>query len=548
MDLASEGDLPEEASVPQESQVPPSPSIEDQKQENVEWSPAFQEFVQALERITAPEEKIFFGLQFMRQAISQEGHPHFREFWESRRLILPLFKEALNPAIRSRLWNEYIELTLEARRLKTVFEEQSSFAMEQIDLALQSLEKDWGELESRLAAGNAIEWPKAALSIAPKAALYDRLQRELDFLNILVSRLHALRKEVIKTDMRIRFKTRFFKRLSTLGDQAFPRRKKLIDQVSDEFMASVEHFAKSHFQEGGAIVGAPYYELKEEIKALQGMAKMLTLHSQAFNSTRMLLSQCWDKIREAEKEYRQMAQQKRQISLEACQPIQAKITELSTRAQGMMLRDLDREIDEIVRQMRELSLDRGDVQFLRAELAKLREPHLAVQREQAEKARLAEQERLRLRQERMKKVQAEISLLMHEESPRELPELLQKFEELSLEVKQLDLLKGEKQQLERDLRGLKDFIAEQKEQALLKLSDDERKTLENYRLALQQKRERRQEIKEHLDNYRKALGSSHLDFEKAMLYRELVEKEKELLEKTNAGIEELEQKIAEIEK
>jgi DnaJ-class molecular chaperone len=79
------------------------------------------------------------------------------------------------------------------------------------------------------------------------------------------------------------------------------------------------------------------------------------------------------------------------------------------------------------------------------------------------------------------------------------------------------------------------------------LSDDDLKTLENLRTILSQKKERRQEIKEQLETYRKSLGSSNLDFEKAMLHRELVDQEKERLEKANSGIAEIEQKIDALE-
>lgn len=64
---------------------------------------------------------------------------------------------------------------------------------------------------------------------------------------------------------------------------------------------------------------------------------------------------------------------------------------------------------------------------------------------------------------------------------------------------------------------------------------------------MQQRKERRQEIKQQLEIYRKALGGSNLDFEKAMHYQELVQQEKERLDKANAAIEEIEQKIAELE-
>ena len=141
----------------------------------------------------------------MRGSISQEGSPRFREFWESRRLVLPFFKENLNPAIRAKLWGEYVELTVEARRLKEILEEQSAFAMEQIDLAIQAIEGDLSNFENLLGQQGDISFPEVSQTILQKADVYNRIQRELNLLNTLASRLNGLRKEIIKTDMRIRF-------------------------------------------------------------------------------------------------------------------------------------------------------------------------------------------------------------------------------------------------------------------------------------------------------------------------------------------------------
>src|SRR5579864_6355183 len=93
-----------DSSDPAGSDREPISSTEERSKE----SPVFQEFSEKLFALPTPEEKVAHGLQFMRSSISQEGSPHFREFWEARRLVLPCFRENLNPAIRSKLWGEYI--------------------------------------------------------------------------------------------------------------------------------------------------------------------------------------------------------------------------------------------------------------------------------------------------------------------------------------------------------------------------------------------------------------------------------------------------------
>jgi len=509
-------------------------------------SAAFQEFSEKFAPLPTPEEKVAFGLEFMRSSISQEGSPRFREFWEARRQILACFKENLNPAIRSKLWGDYVELTVEARRLKEILEEQSAFAMEQIDLAIQSIEADLSNFETLLEQTGPFSFPGRCETIAHKSEAYAEIQRELNLLNTLASRLNALRKEVVKTDMRIRFKAKFFKRLSELGDKVFPKRKELIEKVSAEFERDVDQFVAKHFQ-GGEAVGAPYYALREEIKSLQGMAKVFTLSSGAFNRTRLKLSECWDLVRVLEKEHKKEVFEKKQASSEQRAAFDQKIEALKPRAPEMSLRDLDKEIDEILKEMRNVSLHRDDVRYLRDELSKLRAPHVAAQEQKARELEEAEKEALRVKRERIAQIKEEAAALQKEGAKLDLDPYQARFEDLIARIEGLGLAKLEKQQLDRMLRPLKDLLADKKEQSLLNLSDDDRKTLENLKTVLQQKKERRQEIKELLEAHRKTLGSSGLDFEKAIHLREVIDQEKERLEKANAGIQEIEDKISELE-
>jgi len=511
-----------------------------------EMSHAFKQFAEKISSLPTPEEKIAHGLQFMRSSISQEGSPRFREFWEARKLMLPCFKENINTAVRSKLWGEYVELTVEARRLKEILEEQSAFAMEQIDLAIDALEKDVQNFEALLGQAGEIKFPDNCQTVRQKSTTYNKIQRELNLLNTLASRLNGLRKEILKTEMRIRFKTKFFKRLSELGDHIFPKRKDLIDAISGEFEKDVESFVSRHFRDG-SVVGAPYYALREEIKALQGMSKILTLSSGSFSRTRLKLSECWDQVKALEKEHKKEVNLKRHASSEQRQALLAKIEELGTRSAEMELKDLDQAIEEISQEMRSVDLHRDDVRSLRDELFKLRAPHLSAIEQKAKELELAEKEKIRLKREQVVNVKERISFLIKEGSRLEVEELSNAFAEVKQQLEQLDVSKMEKQQIERSLRPLRDLVADRNESSLLHLTDDQRQNLENLRTVLQQKKKRRQEIKEQLESYRKALGGSGLDFEKAMLYREQADQEKDLLEKANAGIEEIEKKIAEFE-
>jgi hypothetical protein len=524
------------------TETPPESSQRDMREE----SPLFKEFTEKMASLPTPEERIALGLQFMRSSISQEGSPRFREFWEGRRLILSFFKENLNPAIRSNLWNEYVELTVEARRLKEILEEQSAFAMEQIDLAIKAIEKDVEGFQELLKNAGEIPFAERCETIRQKTATYSQIQKELNLLNTLASRLNSLRKEIIKTDMRIRFKTKFFKRLSELGDHIFPKRKELIEAISSEFEKDVGHFVEKHFK-GNEVVGAPYFAIREEIKALQGMAKVFTLNSGVFTRTRLTLSECWDKVKVLEKEHKKEMLEKKQVSSEQREAIQAKIDALKPKALEMSSHDLTREIDTLSQEIRDTFLQRDDVRFLREELYKLREPQRAAQEQKAKELLEIEKEKLRVKKEQIAALKDRIALLVKEAPQMELEALHQSFAEIESELAKLDISKIEKQQIERTLRPLKDLIADKKENSLLNLSEDDKKVFENLKMILQQRIKRRQEIKDQLEVYRKALGGSNLDFEKAIQYQELIEQEKERLEKANAAIKEIEQKIADLE-
>jgi hypothetical protein len=511
-----------------------------------EKTAAFREFEEKLKAMATSEEKIALGLSFMRTSISQEGTPRFREFWEARREVLPQFKTNINPSVRSKLWSEYVELTVEARRLKEILEEQSAFAIEQIDLAIAALEGEIGNFGALVAGAEEIQFSEQSPTIQAKSAVYNQLQRELNLLNTLASRLNGLRKEIVKTDMRIRFKTKFFKRLSTVGDQIFPKRKVLIEQISAEFERDVELFVSRHFKDG-QIVGAPYFSLREEIKALQGMAKVFTLSSAVFNRTRLKLSECWDQIKVVEKEHKKEIHAKKQVSQENRDVIEKKIEELASRTAEMDLPTLDLAIEEMHKEMRQVELARSDVFALKDKLTALRAPYFAAEQEKARAMEEFEREKIRLKREKISQLKDKMTHLLKDGLKLEAPVLEEAYAAVKEEIKQSGATKTDQQQFDRLLRQLKDLVADAKANALMNLSEGDREALDNLRTLLEQKKQRRQEIKEQVEQYRKAVGSSNLDFEKGMQIRELMDQEKELLEKTNSSIEEIEQKIAEFE-
>jgi hypothetical protein len=291
-----------------------------------------ENFLKHIGELPNPEEKLRECIDFMRNALAQQGSANFRGFWEIRKFCLPLFKDPIAAAIRSQLWTAYIDLTREGRRLKNLFDEESAFAVEQIDLAIQSLEEEvkgyHAHLEEILEKMPSIEFPGELPSIEDHYTLYQKLQKQLNLLNLYASKINSLRKELIHTEMRIRQKNKFFQRLSQLGDQVFPARKELIQTISTAFIEDVTAFREAYFGEETfqeEKIRRAVFFLRAEIKNLQAVAKILTLNTHAFSTMRQLLSGCWDKLKGMEKELRKEYAEHKQKSSENAMLIQERI-------------------------------------------------------------------------------------------------------------------------------------------------------------------------------------------------------------------------------
>jgi hypothetical protein len=126
-------------------------------------------------------------------------------------------------------------------------------------------------------------------------------------------------------------------------------------------------------------------------------------------------------------------------------------------------------------------------------------------------------------------------------------QLLIKKEEFHKQLTLLVTTHAERELLEHALKEFRDRIHEKKERAIASLSPEERNSLQNLQLRLDDLDVQKHEIRKQLEVYRSALAGSGFDIEKAMKLRELFSQEKAHLEKINAAIEELEEKIDELE-
>lgn len=545
---ASQPVEPEQKDAAQSSASSEEPAPQEKKESRpVKPSPEWDHFQEVLVAAQSSEEKLTTIVDFMEMSLAQAGTPNFRNFWEARKLCIDLFKEQINPAVRSQLWERYSELSKEARRLKELLDKETAFAVEQIDMAIGALEGELDLFDEELERQELVHLEEQCEALEHRSDFYAAIQRELTLLNTFAGRINGLRKELIKTDMRIRQKNKFFQRLSAAGDRVFPRRKELIKEVSEAFIEDVDHFVGSRFND--APVRGPLFKYREEIKALQGIAKHLTLNTHAFTHTRKALSQCWDKIKDQDKERKQFRAQKKAVFVENMAVIEKSIEEfVEEYSQGeMSLEAAQKSLGQIVSNMRQIELGREEVTALKEKLAEARKPiDEKLEAEEAER-RAKEEERRKQVQEQVEGVEGRIAELLAGTEEMEVEAILAAKQELMKTVSSLPVARLEKQRLETLLKPLKDVIADKKEKALLNLSDDDRQALSQLRQLLEERQNRRKEIQESLDHARRSQKASGLDFEQAFALQEQIQEERVRLEKVNQGISEVEKQVREFE-
>ncbi|KPK32328.1 MAG: hypothetical protein AMS24_04455 [Chlamydiae bacterium SM23_39] len=500
--------------------------MNDQVKEEIE------RFIEDFEKSQISEEKLKISISFMKSAISKEGDPDFKGFWEAKKRSLIVFKDPLRPFIRLQFWKQYVDLVSQAKKLKKILEEKICFEVEQIEIAIEELKKEVENFNDILEKMVDVDFPKSEF-IDYKKDEYKVIQKNLNLLNTFAARVNMLRKEILKMDIRVSIKSKFLKRLSIIGNEIFPKRKDLIKKISQQFLKDIEEFVEVF------LVPKKYllYILKNEIKALQSLAKILTINTKTFSQVRLKLSKWWDKIKVLEK-------QNLQDKKKNYERVKEEVNKLLEDSKNLSLKELENGKIKILKFMRTVNLSKVDVDKLKKNIDSILSP--------------AQQEIQRLEQEKIKKIQkkrdeierikGDIQKLIEKEEVYDIEEISEEKEKIINSIEALDLNKIEKQVLDRVLRPLKDIIIKKKEKALLELSEDQIKSIKQMKQILIDRENRKREIKKQIEKYRKALGGSGFDFEQAMMHRKMLDIEKERLGKIDKSIMEIKEKIEKIEK
>lgn len=484
----------------------------------VEKEKIIESFFTELKNINKPDEKIRFCLDFMKEALSQNKKANYKAFWEGKNKCLEAFKEDLSPYVREKFWNEYLEINNQAQFLKSLLEKEADFAKEQIEIAIDAIAKDIDHLKLLADKSIDIDFP---LINKKNLSSYQNYQKSLKIINTLCSKISSLRKELMETAIRFKEKNLFFKRLSFFGDVVYPQRKELMQKVSDLFEEEVKAFVDAF---SNTKKDVRYYQLKEEIKCYQSTAKLLSLNVSTFSSTRKLLASLWDKVKVLDDERKTEFSEKKEMFSKNRELVQEKMDCLAKMIakEGSSDEIVLNEIAQILLFMKKRELLPRDVRDFKKDL------HSKEEEIAGKKAAISKKQKEEVLQKLLDLKNEALSLLKDN------------FDRQTLEQKSLEIQeKVEAYNLSASDRELLcDVLATAK--PLKEINSSSLDCLETQKENLVQ-------VKGRIKRYRRFLGESMLDFEKAFIYQELLEKEKSLFEQIEKSIEKIEVETLDLE-
>lgn len=511
--------------------------------EETEYEPG--QFREALNALESPIQRVRLCIVVMRQSLSKPNYPAFVLFWEAKKSALESFKEISTPTVRSALWEEYIELTKEARRLSDLLQEQNAFSLEQIELAVQTLEKDLEEEASRISSMDRITFPKEASTLLDRETTYNNNQLQLNFIHAMASKIQTIRKELISVPTSMKHKGRVLQRLSSLGDQIFPRRKKMIQEMSTLFYEDVQRFISKYFETkatGSKEKSPPLYLLKEEIKAFQKMAKVFSISSECFFSTRKLLGKCFDTIKQREKERRLGYQEKKQKTQQVFESIYQEIQNFGKwiSTETFSKKTYSDKLNDLVENIERVPFVHEQLKILRGELEKQKQ--------------LAEDKYLQkdspsilqngLKREEIAAFLSEYEATLEKVSDISIQELVDLREDVIKKSLTMRFNLEEEMQYQLLLIELQIATIVKQEEACWQIEDvceKVQKLTDHLHVTFACK----EEVKLQLESLRKLNSSSGLNFQQALLCRDCIQKTRDYIEKINDSIEKLEEYLLE---
>lgn len=488
--------------------------------------PVFEAVFAEIDGEKESDKKLALSIKFMRDALDDGKKARFGDFWRMKKISLELFKNDIHPTKRAFFWTDYTTLLARAHELQRILEDETNFQVEQIDLAVRGLEKEWDSKDLAVAKVGGFEFQGLAENL-----VMQKLCQELYFMESLRSRILDLRGDLLSLEMRISLKNKMLERLSSLGDLVFPKRKQLIVEIGQVLSSEVALFIEENFvlEKGALKPNRNIFSLREKTKQLQLVLKNVNVTNEVYRRVRSQLSQAWEILTEADR-LRKLEKEK------ASKEEAVFLADLLERSNGLV-------VDETLMQR-----VKGISEEMQAK---------KVSREVYRKVRLILDKKVALfesalrKEEEVRKEKEEISKL---EASRVVDAALEELEKLlpkigSMEFSEVATIFDEKKRL-LSKEGLEKrqmirfehlLVAFEDEMLVLEVSQSEDSEIE---AVLEKRLSLRNHLKGAIQRLREEITNVGLDFALALELRSIVDSSKARLEEMEERIEVLHQKLS----
>ena len=470
-----------------------------------------------IDEMESADKKLHYLIEVMKAKVSYQKNFHFKSFWELKSKALDLFKERIE--MRSTLWKEYRELAEEVHHLKEVIDEKVTFDLEQLSLAIESLENELKE-EKKVDVTLEVDFKNISLKKTDYLSSFSEVKKLTSF----ALKVQSLREELIKTHLPLRKKHKLFDRLNAIADNVFPKRKELSVSLSKQFEKDVSSFIDKYFNEEAKV---PYLKLKDQIKNFQALGKALPLTSQTFSKTRSSLSECWEKMKELEGSYKKEKNEKQEKSILEAQKVEAQIKELQLEIEKMDQKQVKDKLSQIESFMKSLSLEKRELNALNSDIKSIKNDLKERQKKEEQKV--------------LDALKTEINELKELDETHAV--LQSTKEELVKKIGDSSFSEEEKMQLALLLDPIEDKILEKK---LLVTAEEDLELLEGVESVIHQLESDQKKLKSEVSQYKKMLSSSNLSMDRVLTLTEMSDNTKARLEKVTSHLKDLKSKAKQL--
>lgn len=459
--------------------------------------------IEELNTLDSADDKLQKMLNYMQFQLEKGKVKPINRFWKMRHFCLGQFKQNISFSKRVAFWGKYCEIIEEINHIREVIEESVLSSKIEIEKALLSIEKDLEDYSELLLNSPEIEIPENVPCFQKNLNFYQTHQKELNIFNAYTKQLNALKNEVLHLEISYRDKQKLLDQLHTLSDRVFPRKRELLIEINAAYSEDLKQFIQQNFEKKE--LKLPLFNIKDQIKSLQNFSKILNLNVATFAYSREKLSQCWDQVRNFEKEQKKVKDQQKVEFQENEVQLEERIQALKKKKVTLPKTAFERELSQLDESIKKTNLQKSQRSKLRENLASIDENGTTNESS-------TEDEEVHVQ------IQREIQHLNVKAKNWDYFTLMSEYKKIQTLFTSTSILDVHQNKIWRALFSIKNVLME-------KLLDEVKNGVDVEALS-QEIEGFKKEVRNDIERYRKALNTSNQSIEKAMLFNELLTQSK----------------------